>query len=163
MLLLKSVLSPKCQKPFAHSEHWFSRVWGTIKLNPFFFFKGHFFTFWAKLGADNTPLRCDCYTLQEVVTARLVEALLQDLDPLLHIAQLLAVTLDLVLDVGQLAGRVHLQLFQHALLTLSQEAMKTFKRIPDGCTQALGWGLEKKDAKDDLLKNNVNLSHSHRL
>ena len=35
----------------------------------------------------------------------LVEALLQDLDALLDVAQLLAVALDLVLDVGQLARR----------------------------------------------------------
>lgn len=72
------------------------------------------------------------------MSSRLVEALLQDLDALLDVAQLLAVALDLVLDVGQLAGRVHLQLFQHALLTLAQEAVEALECVADGCTQTLG-------------------------
>lgn len=72
------------------------------------------------------------------MAARLVEALLQDLDTLLDVAQLLAVALNLLLDVGQLAGRVHLQLLQHALLPLAKEAVKPLERIPDGCTQTLG-------------------------
>lgn len=72
------------------------------------------------------------------MSSRLVEALLQDLDALLDVAQLLTVALDLVLDVGQLAGRVHLQLLQHALLTLAKEAVKAFKCITDGCAQTLG-------------------------
>lgn len=71
----------------------------------------------------------------------LVEALLQDLDALLHVAQLLAVALDLVLDVGQLACRVHLQLLQHALLALPQVAVEAFERVSDGSAQALGRGL----------------------
>lgn len=69
---------------------------------------------------------------------RLVEALLQDLDALLDVAQLLAVALDLVLDVGQLAGRVRLQLLQHALLALAQEAVEALERVADGCAQTLG-------------------------
>lgn len=68
----------------------------------------------------------------------LVKALLQDLDALLDVAQLLAVALDLVLDVGQLAGRVHLQLLQHALLALAQEAVEALKGVADGGPQALG-------------------------
>lgn len=72
------------------------------------------------------------------MASRLVEALLQDLDALLDIAQLLAVALDLVLDVSKLAGSVHLQLFQHALLTLAQEAVKALECVADGCTQTLG-------------------------
>ncbi len=71
------------------------------------------------------------------MSPRLVEALLQDLDALLDITQLLAVALDLVLDVSQLAGRVHLQLFQHALLTLTQEAVKALESVADGRTQTL--------------------------
>lgn len=69
---------------------------------------------------------------------RLVEALLQDLDALLDVAQLLAVALDLVLDVGELAGRVHLQLLQHALLALAQEAVEALEGVADGGPQALG-------------------------
>lgn len=69
---------------------------------------------------------------------RLVKALLQDLDALLDVAQLLAVALDLVLNVGQLAGSVHLQLFQHALLALAQEAVKALKCVADGGAQTLG-------------------------
>lgn len=84
------------------------------------------------------PLRRDGHTLQEVVPPRLVEPLLQDLDALLDIAELLTVALDLVLDVRELAGRVHLQLLQHALLALAQEAMQALKRIADGCAQTLG-------------------------
>ena len=72
------------------------------------------------------------------MSSRLIEALLQDLDALLDISQLLAVALDLVLDVGQLTGRVHLQLFQHALLTLAQEAVKALKGIANGAAQTLG-------------------------
>lgn len=72
------------------------------------------------------------------MSACLVEALLQDLDTLLDVAQLLTVALDLVLNVGKLAGRIHLQLFQHALLTLTQEAMKALEGVPDGCTKTLG-------------------------
>lgn len=68
----------------------------------------------------------------------LVKALLQNLDALLDVAQLLAVALDLVLDVGQLARRVHLQLFQHALLALPQVAVEALERITDGSAQALG-------------------------
>lgn len=88
--------------------------------------------------AGEAPLRCDGDSLQEVVSSRLVEALLQDLDALLDVAQLLAVALDLVLDVGQLAGCVHLQLFQHALLALAQEAVEALKGVTDGCAQTLG-------------------------
>lgn len=72
------------------------------------------------------------------MASRLIEALLQDQDAFLDVAQLLAVALDLMLNVGQLAYRVHLQLLQHALLALSQEPVQAFKRISDGCTQALG-------------------------
>lgn len=90
------------------------------------------------------PLGCDRDALQEVVPPRLVEALLQDLDALLDVSQLLTVALDLVLDVGQLAGRVHLQLLQHALLTLAQESMKALERVADCCSQALGGGLRSK-------------------
>lgn len=72
------------------------------------------------------------------MASRLVQALLQDLDALLDVAQLLAVALDLVLDVGQLAGGVHLQLFQHALLTLAEEAVKAFEGVANGRTQTLG-------------------------
>lgn len=71
------------------------------------------------------------------MAARLVQALLQDLDALLDVTQLLTVALDLVLDVGQLAGRVHLQLLQHAFLTLSEVAMEPLKCITDGRTQTL--------------------------
>lgn len=74
----------------------------------------------------------------------LVEALLQDLDALLDVTQLLTVALDLVLDVCELAGRVHLQLFQHALLTLTQETVKALKCVADSCTQTLGGGLKKR-------------------
>lgn len=76
--------------------------------------------------------------LQEVVPSALVQALLQDLDALLDVAQLLAVALDLVLDVGQLARRVHLQLLQHALLALAQVAVEALERVADGRAQALG-------------------------
>lgn len=72
------------------------------------------------------------------MSSGLVKALLQNLDALLDVAQLLAVALDLVLDVGQLARRVHLQLFQHALLPLPQVAVEALKRISDGGAQALG-------------------------
>lgn len=71
----------------------------------------------------------------------LIEALLQDLDALLDVAQLLAVALDLVLDVSQLARRVHLQFFQHALLALPQVAVEALERVTDGGAQALGRGL----------------------
>lgn len=69
---------------------------------------------------------------------RLVESFLQDLDALLDVTQLLAVALDLVLDVGQLASRVHLQLLQHALLALAQEAVKALKGVADGGPQTFG-------------------------
>lgn len=92
--------------------------------------------------ADGAPLGSDGHALQEVVSARLVEALLQDLDALLDVTQLLAVALDLVLDVGQLAGGVHLQLLQHALLALAQEAVEALKGIADGGAQTLGGGLK---------------------
>lgn len=71
------------------------------------------------------------------MASRLVEALLQDLDALLDIAQLLAVALDLVLNVGQLTGGVHLQLFQHAFLALTEEAVKALEGVADGCAQTL--------------------------
>lgn len=87
--------------------------------------------------ADDAPLRCDRHSLQEVMTSRLIEAFLQDLDALLDVPQLLAVTLDLVLDVGQLAGRVHLQLFQHALLALAQETVEALEGVADSGTQTL--------------------------
>lgn len=88
--------------------------------------------------ADEAPLRSDGHSLQEVVSSRLVEAFLQDLDALLDVPQLLAVTLDLVLDIGQLAGRVHLQLFQHALLAHAQETVEALKGVADGGAQTLG-------------------------
>ncbi|KAK0134493.1 hypothetical protein N1851_029901 [Merluccius polli] len=82
------------------------------------------------------------HALQEVMASTLVEALLQDLDALLHVAQLLTVALDFVLDVGQLARRVRLQLFQHALLPLAQEAVQALEGLADGGAQALGRGLK---------------------
>lgn len=91
-----------------------------------------------RLRAGGAPLRCDGYSLQEVVSSCLVETLLQDLDALLDITQLLAVALDLVLDVCELAGRVHLQLLQHAFLALAQETVKALERIADGGAQTLG-------------------------
>lgn len=72
------------------------------------------------------------------MSPRLVEALLQDLDALLDVAQLLAVALDLVLDVRELARRVHLQFFQHALLTLAQEAVQALKGVADGGAETFG-------------------------
>lgn len=97
-----------------------------------------------KKEKKEAPLRCDCYTLQEVVSPRLIQALLQYLDALLDISQLLTVALDLMLNVGQFAGRVHLQLLQHALLTLAQESMKALKCVTDSCPQTLGRGLKSK-------------------
>lgn len=95
------------------------------------------------------------------MSARLVEALLQDLDALLDVAQLLAVALDLVLDVGQLAGRVHLQLLQHALLALAQEAVEALEGIADGGAQTLGGGLkslrQEEKTKKKTTKNTVRL------
>lgn len=78
----------------------------------------------------------------------LAKALLQDLDALLDVAQLLAVALDLVLDVSELAGRVHLQLLQHTLLALAQEAVEALKGITDGGPQALGGGLRQRAGKE---------------
>ena len=98
----------------------------------------------AKLGAGEAPLRCDGDSLQEIVPPGLVEALLQDLDALLDVTQLLTVALDLVLDVGELAGRVHLQLLQHGLLTLAQEAVEALESVADGCPQTLGGGLKQR-------------------
>lgn len=72
------------------------------------------------------------------MSSGLVKTLLQNLDTLLDVAQLLAVALDLVLDVGQLARRVHLQLLQHALLALPQVAVEALECISDGRAQALG-------------------------
>lgn len=66
------------------------------------------------------------------MSPRLVESLLQDLNALLDVAQLLAVALDFVLDVRQFTGRVRLQLLQHALLTLAEEAVQALKRVTDG-------------------------------
>lgn len=71
------------------------------------------------------------------------QPLLQDLGPLLHLAQLLAVTLDLLLDVRQRARRVGLQLLQHRLLPLPQQPVQPLKCLPDGGPQAFGgrlWG-----------------------
>lgn len=78
------------------------------------------------------------------MSSRLVKALLQDLDALLDVTQLLAIALNLVLDIGQLAGCVHLQLFQHALLTLAQEAVEPLKGVADSRAQTLGRGLKER-------------------
>lgn len=86
----------------------------------------------------------------------LVEALLQDLDALLDVAQLLTVALYLVLDVCELAGRVHLQLFQHALLTLTQETVEALKCIADSCTQTLGRGLKKRGRRVNKKDTKIN-------
>ena len=71
----------------------------------------------------------------------LSQPLLQDLRPLLHLAQLLAVALDFLLDVGQRASRVCLQLLQHGLLPLPQQPVQPLERLPDGGPQAFGGRL----------------------
>lgn len=71
------------------------------------------------------------------------QPLLQDLGPLLHLAQLLAVALHFLLDVGQCAGGVRLQLLQHGFLPLSQKPVQTLEGFADGGPQAFGgrlWG-----------------------
>ena len=78
----------------------------------------------------------------------LAKALLQDLDALLDVAQLLAVALDLVLDVAERARRVHLQLLQHALLTLAQEPVQALERLADGRPQALRRRLPGEEGKN---------------
>ena len=79
---------------------------------------------------------------------RLVEALLQHLYALLDVAQLLTVPLDLVLDVGELARRVDLQLLQHALLTLAQEPVQALERIADGRAETFRRRLEIDKRQD---------------
>lgn len=66
------------------------------------------------------------------------QALLQDLAALLHLAQLLAVALDLLLDVGQCPCRVRLQFLQHRLLPLPQQPVQPLEGLPNGRPQALG-------------------------
>lgn len=104
-----------------------------------------FFSLGIRRGIElEAPFLCGGDPLQEVVPSGLVEALLQDLDALFDVAQLLAVALDLVLDVGQLARGVHLQLFQHALLALPQVAVEALEGVADGSAQALGRGLPRR-------------------
>lgn len=87
------------------------------------------------------PLRQGGHSSEEGVPVGLSQPLLQDLGTFLHLAQLLAVALDLLLNVGQRAGGVGLQLLQHGFLPLPQESVQPLKGLPDGGPQALGRGL----------------------
>lgn len=71
------------------------------------------------------------------MAAGLAQSLLEDLYSFLDVMELLAVPLDLVLDVGKRASRVCLQFFQHALLSLPQEAMQPLEGITDCGAEAL--------------------------
>lgn len=71
------------------------------------------------------------------MTAGLTESLLKDLDPFLDVTELLAVALDLVLDISERARRVRLQFLQHALLSLAQEAVQSLECFADCGTKAL--------------------------
>lgn len=97
----------------------------------------------GRLEGGHLPLRERGHPSQEGVAVGFGQALLQDLGPLLHLAQLLAVALDFLLDVRQRARRVGLQLFQHRLLPLAQQPVQPLERLPDGGPQAFGgrlWG-----------------------
>lgn len=69
--------------------------------------------------------------------AGLTEPLLKDLDAFLDVTELLAVALDLLLNVRERACRIRLQFLQRALLPLAQETVQSLKRIADCGTKAL--------------------------
>lgn len=96
---------------------------------------------------SSVPVWSQGYSFQEFMTAGLTESLLKDLDPFLDVAELLAVALDLVFDIRQRARRIRLQLLQHALLSFSQEAVKSLECFADCSTKALCWWLWSREEK----------------
>lgn len=95
--------------------------------------------------ASLVPVWRQGYSFQELVPAGLTESLLKDLDAFLDVTELLAVALDLVLDVRERACRIRLQFLKSALLPLAQETVQSLKRIADCGTKALRWGLERRE------------------